>query len=65
MKSFQIIKELRKNSIRGIVFLIEYQNEKYILKKQPVSNKSTKNYQYELIKELDVLNFISNLSVNN
>lgn len=64
MKSFQIIKELRKSFI-GNVFLIEYNNEKYILKKGPVSNKSTKNYKDELIKELDVLNFISNLSVNN
>ena len=64
MKSFQIIKEFRKSFI-GNVFLIEYNKEKYILKKAPASNKSTKNYQDELIKEMDVLNFISNLSVNN
>ena len=62
--NYKIIKEFRKSFI-GNVFLIEYDNEKYILKKAPVSNKSTKNYQDELIKEMDVLNFISNLSVNN
>ena len=57
MKSFQIIKEFRKSFI-GNVFLIEYNNEKYILKKGPVTNKSTKSYQDELIKELDVLSLV-------